>query len=191
MDRLDDARRAFLAGTANAEQLHLLEQERAGEILRAKYEDEKKKNKEAGYFGKLKSYFTSTTGKGDLGVEEPKRERLERLPEELGQTPVQNTASPASSESRGTKMVRMGDTEVAFRPVAVQDSAIKGVGLDEKGRPVPANKMERVPITADREVVKEIRQLKGGPLDVLAGNAVVETKQAGQSWWGWINGEKP
>jgi hypothetical protein len=67
MQRLTDARAAFLRGEATPEQLHLLEQERAGEELAKKAAMEKRRKKEAGMWGRLKEVVGISSG--DMGRE--------------------------------------------------------------------------------------------------------------------------
>lgn len=180
MDRLEAARAAFLRGEADAEQLHLLEQERVGEILQERHEEEKRKRK---WTTKLKSFFT--TSEGDKGEGETLRERGERVRREheemLKNPPPQR--------------FRMGDAEVELRPAAVAESAVAGVGLDDGGRPVPINKMEPQrqtgpPPTAAGEVSQTRR---GGLLDHLANNITTDASSVTSSVWSSIfgRGSKP
>ncbi|KAL9619818.1 MAG: hypothetical protein Q9160_005558 [Pyrenula sp. 1 TL-2023] len=54
IERLHAAQRAFLSGTATPEQLHLLKQERAGEEMQRKHQEEVRRRKENGVFGRTK-----------------------------------------------------------------------------------------------------------------------------------------
>ena len=67
MQRLTDAQTAFLRGEATPEQLHLLEQERAGEEMAKKSAEEKRRKKEAGMWGRLKEIVGVSSG--DMGRE--------------------------------------------------------------------------------------------------------------------------
>lgn len=60
MERLHDAQRAFLSGSASPEQLHLLEQERAGEEMKQKREEELRRRKENSLFGRAKAVLIPT-----------------------------------------------------------------------------------------------------------------------------------
>ena len=62
MQRLRDAQTAFVRGTATAEQLHLLEQERAGEELSSMAAETKRRKKEAGVWTRVKALVGSSAG---------------------------------------------------------------------------------------------------------------------------------
>jgi hypothetical protein len=66
MQRLRDAQTAFLAGTATAEQLHLLEQERAGEEIVNQHTEAQRRKKENSIWSRLKN---SIGGTGSMGRE--------------------------------------------------------------------------------------------------------------------------
>src|SRR2546423_14934299 len=68
MQRLTDAQTAFLRGEATPEQLHLLEQERAGEEMAKKAAEEERRKKEAGMEGRLEEIEGSSSG--DKGREQ-------------------------------------------------------------------------------------------------------------------------
>lgn len=165
MDRLAEAQRAFLLGEANAEQLHLLEQERAGEEMVKKYQEEKVRRKEDGTWKRIRGTFGGFLGQGDMGVESvDRRKEVQELSELV-----------EASQSGKERLIEQGWSDDEIRPVAVQAGPVEGVGLDEKGRPVPINKVERVRREGEREVVNRTG-IRGGPLDVLADNITSESR---------------
>lgn len=68
LERLHDAQRAFLAGTATPEQLHLLEQERAGEEMKQKREEELRIKKKNSLYGRAKAALLHTGSRDDAVV---------------------------------------------------------------------------------------------------------------------------
>lgn len=194
MDRLAEAQRAFLRGEADAEQLHLLEQERAGEEIARKFAEDKKRRKEEGVWGRLKGTFGAFTSQGDMGVVEAgSRTTGDRLQEVRDLSQLVEARGQEAKE----KLLEQGWVGDEVRSVAVQAGPVAGVGLDERGRPVPINKVERVKNSVDqkrRTGEKEIESrtgIVGGPLDVLAGNVVEKASSTGQGWWSWATGAKP
>lgn len=189
MGRLQDARTAFLAGAASPEQLHLLEQERAGEEIAARAMGEKERRKEAGILGRARAFIGGTAAAGDLGREEPDtrppRQGGERILEEVwteGETRPQAQYSRSESE----------------RAVA---SGVQGVGLDSKGRPVPMDRavkeyeQRQVAQNSSQTVQKEVNArttgIRGGPLDVMAGNiAGTVTSNGSGDWLSWLRSSK-
>lgn len=186
MDKLEGARAAFLKGEADAEQLHLLEQERAGEVLLQRHEEEKRRRK---WSTKIKGLFGAD--QGDKGEGETLRERGQRIRQEMDVPPGSGSGSAAASVPQPQRF-RMGDAEVELRPAAVSDSAVAGVGLDEKGRPVPIGKMEQRVVQPQTQgpstVLEAVQTRKGGPLDQLAGNISNDVSSAGSSIWHSIFG---
>jgi Cytochrome oxidase c assembly len=159
LNRLLEAQQAFLRGEANAEQLHLLEMERAGDDIEAQHQRQKELKKTDGVWAKVKGFAGIGAATGDMGPETPEEARVREM------------------RHRGRERVlEQAFVEGEIRPAAVQQTNIEGVGLDSKGRPVPLTKMERVPVgerkrdqmaaSADEVVSARIP----GPLDVLAGN---------------------
>jgi hypothetical protein len=184
MGRLHDAQSAFLQGTADPEQLHLLEQERAGEEIVRRAGVEKERRKDGGILGRAKAFMNGTIKVGDLGREEEVRQGGERILEEVW---VERTQQQNPQFSRS-------DSE---RAVA---SGVHGVGLDSKGRPVPmdravkeyeARQTAQGPIrTAPKEVNAPI-SMRGGPLDVMAGNiAGTVTSDGSGGWLSWLRSSK-
>lgn len=186
LDRLDEARRAFLRGDATAEQLHLLEQERAGEEIEAARRRAVERKASEGYLTKFKNMFASqVVAKGDMG-QETEAERQQR--EARQQRAARRQQNPLDDSF----------VEGEIRPVAVASSGIQGVGIDSKGRPVPQDKVEytRTQQSVDQPstggVDTRLGGAKGGPLDMLAGNvaeAVKPTTQ-NQGWLSWLRGNK-
>ncbi|KAJ9636005.1 hypothetical protein H2204_005502 [Knufia peltigerae] len=187
LDRLDAARQAFLRGEATAEQLHLLEQERAGEEMEAARKREVERKKGESYWSRLKGVMSANAAAGQMGTEteEEKREREERRARR------QRSASSSSADETFV--------EGEVRPVAVTSTNVKGVGLDAKGRPVPLDKMEYVKTkvedgrrSGEKEVIARTG-IRGGPLDQLAENvsqAVVTPSTQSQGWLSWLRGSK-
>ena len=188
MQKLDDARASFLRGDASAEQLHLLEQERAGEAIKKDWDVKQRKKKEEGIWGRVKGTFGVFSRGGEMGSEQQKRP--ERLLEEGW---VEGTVDP--QQRRGENVPE------GMRLAAVGDSGIRGVGIDEKGRPVPVGKMVRDPSsstwseavererrTGEREVVARTGFTKG-PLDQLADNAI-QSVGGDLGWLSWMRDGK-
>ena len=194
MQRLHDAQTAFLKGEASPEQLHLLEQERAGEEMVTRAVSEKVRRKEEGMFGRMKALISGQTGTGEMGREEVEvvedgsrqgRQGGERILEEQW---VEGDVRPKVQFSRNE----------SERAVA---SGVQGVGLDSKGRPVP---MERAVkeyearqaakgsrTSGEKEVIARTG-ITGGPLDVLADNVTsAVTGNSNGDWLSWLRGSKP
>lgn len=188
MGKLDDARAAFLEGRASAEQLHLLEQERAGEALKEKWDEDKKQKR---WFGTFRDKFSKAFGSGDKGPEGPNTEVAEgkRLLDEA--MPQQVQSQSQQQQQQTPRRFKMGDAEVELRPAAVQESAVAGVGLDEQGRPVPIGKMRQVRVPPSTSVARQAEDAailgttqtsrRGGPLDQWAENATRSAENTGSS----------
>ena len=194
LERLRAAQTAFLQGLATPEQLHLLEQERAGEEMAAQRSAEKTKKKEQGIWAKVTGFLRSGTSGGSMGREEVEarelreggRGRISEEPRLEGQLRPQEQAVT----------YRQGVPE-GSRPAAVRGSEVRGVGYDERGRPVPVNKLQPI----DRSIGYEKRTgeeevtartgITGGPLDVLADNVsdkVVDSVHGDRGWLSWLRG---
>lgn len=181
MDRLGQAQQAFLRGEASAEQLHLLEQERAGEEMALKHKREVEQKKSESYWSRLKGLVGTTAAKGEMG-QETEQERLAR----------EARRARARQNVRDDSYV---EGEVQPVAMAVAPSGIKGVGVDSKGRPVPEDRFESVVSSkiegerrsGEKELVARTGAT-GGQLDVMAGN-VTEAAAGGQKgWWNWLSG---
>ena len=178
MDRLRDAQQAFLRGDANAEQLHLLEQERAGEEMAAKWKADREKQKTRGLWAKAKDIFGAGSSNRDMGSETPEEaERREK-------------------RNSGSRILEEAWVKEEVRPAGVAESGVAGVAYDSRGRPVPANKLERVVEKVDRERrsggdALEQEGRRGGQLDELASNvaSVASTNSAG-GWLSWFGGKR-
>ena len=176
MDRLAEAQRAFLRGDANAEQLHLLEQERAGDEMAAKFKSDHDKKKSESLWSKAKGFIGKGAAAGEMGRET--------------ETEI---AAAQMRQARREKVLDDPYIEGEIRPVAVRSSGIEGVGFDSKGRPVPANKMERVvrKVEDERRIGEgEIAARTGvrkGPLDVMADNisATIVPQKSSSGWFSW------
>lgn len=174
LDRLRNAQQAFLRGDASAEQLHLLEQERAGEEMADKWKKEREQQKTRGLWQRAKGVFG---GSGqDMGTETPEE------------------AQRREQRTSGSRILEEAWIE-STKPAAVTKSDIAGVGYDAKGRPIPANKIEKIVRTAGAErrvgeTVVEQAGVRGGMLDQLADNAVAAAStKSGGGWLGWLGGK--
>jgi hypothetical protein len=191
MQRLHDAQSAFLRGDATPEQLHLLEQERAGEEMTEMAVAEKARKKEQGILGRARAFIGMGAAGGEMGREDevvevslrPGRQSGERILEEW----IEGEVRPQAQFSRN-------DSE---RAVA---SGIQGVGMDSKGRPVPmeravkeyeARQVAKRPRRAGEEEVVARTGITGGPLDVLASNVTnAVTGNGSGDWLSWLRGSK-
>ena len=178
MGRLEEAQRAFLRGDADAEQLHLLEQERAGDEMELQRRREKEKKKSEGVWASVKGLVGGVGAAGDMG----------------GETEAEAKVREMRSRGR-TNVLERSIVEGEVRPVAVEETNIQGVGLDAKGRPVPLTKMERVVRTPiDQEPIvgdgaTRVSRMPG-PLDVAAASiaATVVPSKSASGWFGWSRG---
>jgi hypothetical protein len=203
MGRLDDARRAFLSGTATPEQLHLLEQERAGEEIVGKHVAEKKRRKEEGILGRARAFLGGQAAVGDKGREEDVgsssrtvRQGGERILEEEWTTTTTSEVRPPQAQAQFSR----SESE---RAVA---SGVQGVGLDSKGRPVPMDRAVKEyeqrqaaaqgssnRTAAQKEVIAPTTTttIRGGPLDVMASNiAGTVTSNGSGDWLSWLRSSK-
>lgn len=175
MDRLRDAQQAFLRGDANAEQLHLLEQERAGEEMAAKWKADREQQKTRGLWARAKEILGS--GSSDMGTESPQE------------------AERREHRQSGSRILEEAWIQPDVKRAAVSESAVAGVGYDEKGRPVPINKLEKVVHKVDNqrrggEEVLERAGTQGGPLDQWASNVASAAAQKSSGGWGaWFGGK--
>jgi hypothetical protein len=183
MDRLHEAQKAFLRGDANAEQLHLLEQERAGDEMAAKFKAEKEQRKSEGIWSKVKGVVGAGAADGDKG-EETEAEKTARQ--------IQRGRKQQTLGEQIEGEIRPSKDETEYVSAVVRPSGIEGVGLDSKGRPVPANKMERVVKKVGEERRKGEEALttatgqKKGPLDEMADNiSAAVTSQESRGWFSW------
>ena len=190
LDKLDDARSAFLEGSASAEQLHLLEQERAGEAITRDFEERQRRKKEDSIWGKVKGTFGILSKGGDLGRESEVLSAQERV--QKGRRLLEDSASRVEGEV--TPTTRMVVPE-GMRLASVSDSGIRGVGIDEMGRPVPAGKLVRsTPLVDGVERERNTgkagfeRIMPAGSLDVMADNVVSGAVGGDQGWLSWIRG---
>jgi hypothetical protein len=153
MQRLTDARAAFLRGEATSEQLHLLEQERAGEEMAKKAAMEKRRKKEAGVWGRLKEVVGISSG--DMGREKEQ---------------------PGQSTQGGERLLEEGGVEdAALTPAVAGGGNVMHTVID--------NRRE------GETQVEAQAGIRGGPLDVLAGNvASAVTPKSHADWLSWVRG---
>ncbi|KAI1618911.1 hypothetical protein EDD36DRAFT_45196 [Exophiala viscosa] len=189
LDRLDQARAAFLRGDATAEQLHLLEQERAGEEMEAARKRAVERKSSESYYSRFRNMFASQAAKGEMGTE-TEAERVTRQQQDARR--ARGRQGPAD-DSFVEGEIR--PTAVATGvPLPVASSGIQGVGVDSKGRPVPQDRVEYLstPPVGQAAGVDAGTRRKGGPLDQWAGNvadAVTHPTQ-NQGWLSWLRGGK-
>lgn len=191
MGRLHDAQTAFLAGTASPEQLHLLEQERAGDEMVARAVAEKVRKKEEGIFGRAKAFIGGQTAAGDLG-----REEVESVERRSARQGGERILEEEWIEGEVQPQVQFSRNE-SERAVA---SGVQGVGLDSKGRPVPMDRavkeyqQRQAAQGSSRTVQNEVNAptpIRGGPLDVMAGNiAGTVTSNGNGDWLSWLRSSK-
>jgi hypothetical protein len=141
MQRLTDAQTAFLRGEATSEQLHLLEQERAGEEMAKKAEEEKRRKKEAGVWGRLKG-IVGIYSRDMVREKERPTESIQGGGRLLEAGWVDGGSSTASKNGDGSTMQaaqhsREGEEEVVDRtetregPLDVLASNVAGVVLQK------------------------------------------------------------
>ncbi len=164
LQRLHDARQAFLRGDATPEQLHLLQQERAGDELVEKVKRDKLLKKRESWWGRGKAAIGLGPKEGLEGKEEARYGRVSSKADEVEVLPGERLLE----EERW-----VGDKN-------------EGKSVTEAVRNMVDDR------TRTRE--KEVEQIPGthsGPLDVLAGNisGAVKAKTAGRtSWLDWGKG---
>ena len=129
MQRLIDAQTAFLRGEASPEQLHLLEQEQAGEEMTKKAVEEKRRKKEAGMWGRLKGVVGITSG--DMGREMELPENSIRGGERLlDDSAVDDGSSTAGRVGNGGVMQALLDSKRVGEQEFVARTGIRGGPLD-------------------------------------------------------------
>ncbi len=165
LQRLQDAQQAFLRGEATPEQLHLLQQERAGDEIAEKAKREKERKKREGWWGK---------GKALIGLG-PK--------EELG----------PEQEARYGRVQSGGEVEVLPGERLLEEE--RWVGDKDDGKSVTEAVRDMVQDrrrTGQREI-GQIAGTHGGTLDVLAGNVTdaikTKTGTGKVSWLDWGRGK--
>lgn len=187
MDRLQNAQQAFLRGEASAEQLHLLQQERAGEEMALQHKRDNERKSSESYWSKAKALVGSQTSQGQMGSETDEEKTLREK-----RALLQVAIDKAGGVSGGYVEGEVGVTETVA--VAASPSGIKGVGLDSKGRPVPEGRVEYVTRTREPEKASSKapvdQRVQLGPLDTWAGNAADAASTGGKSWWSWATGSK-
>lgn len=165
LQRLQDAQQAFLRGDPTPEQLHLLQQERAGDEMVEKAKREKERKKRESLWGKGKSLI-------GLGPEE------ELSPED---------------EAKYGRVQSKGEVQVLPAERLLEEERWEGDKSDGKSVTEAVKDMvEERRRTGEREIDRMPGKY-GGPLDVLAGNVtdVIKTKTgAGKTgWFDWARGK--
>lgn len=180
LQRLHDARQAFLRGDPTPEQLHLLEQERAGDEMVERAKSAKERKKRESWWGKGKAMVAGLTGGGgDKGADGAAKQQ-----EDEGRYGRVRNPSQAPD----------GEVEV-----------LPGERLLEEERWVGSQRDGRTVTEAVRDMVdgrrrggeKEIENstgLHGGSLDVLAVNVTsalsLRDKTAPSTgWFSWGKGK--
>lgn len=206
MGRLDDARQAFLRGEANAEQLHLLEQERAGGEMERQRDEEKRRKKEQGMWNRFLGLIGADNKQGkDASISDDKllqaQTKTAQLKASRSQT-LEEAWLEGEVKPQAPLPQAQGQPLAAPTPKTIlpAPSGIKGVGVDSKDRPVPAGRAEQVVQrvegerrTGEREVA-ERTGIRGGPLDLLADNVAAAVTPGGESsgrgWISWLRGTR-
>ena len=129
MQRLTDARTAFLRGEATPEQLHLLEQERAGEEMAKKAAQEKRLRKENGMWGRLKGMVGISSG--DMGQEkEPDGQSIQGGERLLEEGWVDDSSTTADRAGGGNVMQAVSDSGREGEQEVVARTGVRGGPLD-------------------------------------------------------------
>ena len=164
LQRLQDARQAFLRGDATPEQLHLLQQERAGDEIVEKAKREKERKKRESWWGKGKALI----GLGPEGLS----------PEE---------------EARYGKVQSRAEVEVLPGERLLEEERWVGDKNDGKSVTEAVKDMVKDRRKMGEKEVDHLPGTHGGPMDVLADNIInsVKTKTgAGKvSWFDWGKGK--
>lgn len=186
LQRLHDARQAFLRGDPTPEQLHLLQQERAGDELLEKAAKEKERKKRESLWGRGKAalgfeFASETSTKEGKGKGEGKEEDEARY----GKVKVK-AQEAQEGEIKVLPGERLLDEEQWRRDDGKTGSVTAAVKdmVDEKRRSAEKELEHISPATARL----------GGPLDVLANNVSGAVKgqnhtAGGSSWLDWGRGE--
>jgi hypothetical protein len=170
LERLHEARQAFVRGDATPAQLHLLQQERAGDAIVEKKEKEKERNRRESWWGRGKAMLFG--GKDD---EEEQTERYGR------------------KEKTPSNIIWQGPVDVKPGERLLEEE--RWVTNDEKQGKSVTEAVKGMVEGRRRDGEKEIEHTTGlaaGPLDVLAGNvagAVKENTREATSWLNWGRGK--
>lgn len=160
MQRLSDAQQAFLKGEATPEQLHLLEQERAGEKIAQKAQETKRRKKEESLWGKVKGLMPGFS-RGDMGKEK--------------ETVMAEEAS-SDTGAGGVRLLEEGWVD----PSEMASRRVGGGGVMQA-----VNESRR---EGEKELVTRTGST-GGSLDVLADNFVgALTSRSDSGWMSWVRG---
>ena len=167
LQKLSDAQTAFLRGEATAEQLHILEQERAGDEMQMQREKEKQNKKANSLWTKTKRMFYSI---GGVKEEESLGEKARR-----GEFGVMDMVR--QKETDANRLLTEGDGQVEITHQNGQ-----GLGVVEM--------VEDHRRSGEKEVMArtELGQ-RGGMLDQLAENTASAASNSGRSWFSWGRGK--
>jgi hypothetical protein len=165
LQRLFDAQQAFVRGDATQEQLHLLQQERAGDEIVEKAKRDKERRKRESWWGK---------GKAAIGLG-PK------------------DGSTAEDEARYGK-VKSEAMEVLPGERLLEEERWVGEKEGEKAVTGAVVNMVEERRRAGEKAAEKVPGAHAGPLDVLAGNITDAVKSKGQpvaktGWLDWAKGK--
>jgi hypothetical protein len=167
LQKLYDAQQAFVRGDPTPEQLHLLQQERAGDEMVEKIKREKERKKRESWWRR---------GKAAIGLG----------PKAAGEGEGDDEARYGKVESRAE------GPEVVLGKRLLEEE--RWVGDKKDGKSVleaVKNMVDNRRRTGEKEL-ERIHGTQGGPLDVLAGNvtSAVKVQTSGRSsWFDWGRGK--
>ncbi len=165
LQRLQDAQQAFLRGDATPEQLHLLQQERAGDEIVEKAKREKERKKRESWWGKGKSLI-------GLGPKEQ--------------------LTPAEEAKYG-RVQSKADVEVLPGERLLEEERWKGDKNDVKSVTEAVRDMVEERRRTGESEIDRMPGTHGGSLDVLAGNVTDALKSKTDigktSWFDWGKGK--
>jgi hypothetical protein len=165
LQKLYDAQQAFVRGDPTPEQVHLLQQERAGDEMVEKVKQEKERKKRESWWGR---------GKAAIGLG-PKAEGERDDEARYGKVESEEVGAEVLPGKRLLEEERWVGDEKVGKSVT---RAVKDM-IDDRRR-IGEKELER------------IHGIQGGPLDMLAGNvtgAVKAQTSGSTSWLGWGRGK--
>ena len=164
LQRLSDAQTAFLRGEATAEQLHLLEQERAGEEIQIQWKEEKERKKASSLWGKTKRAFYRLGG-----VEEE---------ESLG--------AKARKGEYGGIMDMVREKETDSNRLLTDGEGQVDISHPGESSPGLVDMVDEHRRVGEKEMIvrTEVGQ-RGGILDQMAEHTTSAVVDSGRSWFSW------
>lgn len=164
LQKLSDAQTAFLRGEATAEQLHLLEQERAGEEIQIQWKEESERKKANSLWGKTKRAFY----------------RLGGVKEE------ESLGAKARKGEYGGIMDMVRDKELDANRLLTDGEGQVEVSHPGDSHTGLVDMVEEHRRAGEREVITrtELGQ-RGGMLDQMADHTTSVVIDSGRSWFSW------